>query len=163
MQKMLIMMSITTSFMFMNMNHPLAMGLTLLVQTTIICVMSGMMTQTFWFSYILFLIFLGGMMVLFIYVTSLASNELFHLSTTMLLMLLMIITLMFLSINLPLNNMDMMNYNFLMENDIIPSLMKLYNKPNNMITILMASYLFLTLITVVKITNISKGPLRPMN
>nr|AVN67852.1 NADH dehydrogenase subunit 6 [Polyphaga aegyptiaca] len=154
--------SIMTSIMFMYTNHPLTMGLTLLMQTIIICITSGMLTQTFWFSYILFLIFLGGMLVLFIYVTSLTPNEMFHLSTTMILMMMATVSLTFLSINLPLNNMDMMTHKFLMENEITPSLTKLYNKPNNMITILLATYLFLTLITVVKITNISKGPLRSM-
>jgi len=37
---------------------------------------------------------------------------------------------------------------------------KIYNFPINIITILLVFYLFLTLITSVKITNIFKGPLR---
>jgi hypothetical protein len=40
---------------------------------------------------------------------------------------------------------------------------KLYNQPNGIITILIALYLFITLIVVVKITNISKGRLRQTN
>ena len=50
------------------------MGLTLLIQTILVSIISGLITKTFWFSYILFLVFLGGILVLFIYVTSLASN-----------------------------------------------------------------------------------------
>jgi NADH-ubiquinone oxidoreductase chain 6 len=42
-------------------------------------------------------------------------------------------------------------------------LIKIYNFPINIITILLVNYLFLTLIATVKITNIFKGPLRPIN
>nr|DAA06218.1 TPA_exp: truncated NADH dehydrogenase subunit 6 [Drosophila persimilis] len=80
MQLILYSLILTTSIIFLNMIHPLAMGLTLLIQTIFICLISGLMTKSFWYSYILFLIFLGGMLVLFIYVTSLASNEMFNLS-----------------------------------------------------------------------------------
>jgi NADH-ubiquinone oxidoreductase chain 6 len=48
---------------------------------------------------------------------------------------------------------------FVNENTII--LNKLYNFPTNILTILLINYLFLTLIAVVKITNIFEGPLRP--
>jgi hypothetical protein len=40
---------------------------------------------------------------------------------------------------------------------------KFYNQPNGTVTILIALYLLITLIVVVKITNISKGPLRQTN
>lgn len=48
---------------------------------------------------------------------------------------------------------------FINENTV--SLNKLYNFPTNILTILLINYLFLTLIAVVKITNIYEGPLRP--
>nr|YP_010946515.1 NADH dehydrogenase subunit 6 [Episymploce cheni]WGO57233.1 NADH dehydrogenase subunit 6 [Episymploce cheni] len=162
----LMTMSTLLSISFTQMNHPLAMGLILLIQTVLISLISGMLSQTFWFSYVLFLIFLGGMLILFIYVTSLASNEMFFLSmkmvisSMMMMFLLMIIFLLFKpSI---FQNQEM--YHFMsMNNTLFNSLMKLYNQPTGIITILLASYLFLTLIAVVKITNIFKGPLRQMN
>nr|AVN68203.1 NADH dehydrogenase subunit 6 [Melanozosteria sp. Cairns, Australia] len=166
----MIMLMTTTSIFFTQMNHPLAMGLVLLMQTVLMCLMSGILSQSFWFSYILFLIFLGGMLVLFIYVTSLASNEMFYLSMKMIMMIMIIMvliltTLYINNINIQINNTEMMMYDYILptENELINSLLKLYNKPTNMITIMLASYLFLTLIAVVKITNISKGPLRQMN
>nr|AVN67730.1 NADH dehydrogenase subunit 6 [Eurycotis floridana] len=157
----------TSSITFMQMNHPLAMGLMLLLQTIIICMMSGFLSQSFWFSYVLFLVFLGGMLILFIYVTSLASNEMFFLSMKMMLAMLLLTMMILISIklNLMYNNMEMLLHNnmYLTENEMMNSLTKLYNQPTNMITIMLASYLFLTLIAVVKITNISKGPLRQMS
>nr|NP_085092.1 NADH dehydrogenase subunit 6 [Chrysomya putoria]AAK21328.1 NADH subunit 6 [Chrysomya putoria] len=159
------------NFIFMNMKHPLAMGLTLLIQTTLVCLTSGLMTKSFWFSYILFLVFLGGMLVLFIYVTSLASNEMFTFSIKLLLIslsifFLMIITLYFMDKNLLLQYQNLevksiydMN-SYLTENSL--SLNKLYNYPTNLLTILLMNYLLITLIAVVKITKLFKGPLRPM-
>nr|AMH84600.1 NADH dehydrogenase subunit 6 [Chrysomya megacephala] len=159
------------NFIFMNMKHPLAMGLTLLIQTTLVCLTSGLMTKSFWFSYILFLVFLGGMLVLFIYVTSLASNEMFTFSIKLLLISLsiffvMIITLFFMDKNLLIQYQNLevksiydMN-SYLMENSL--SLNKLYNYPTNLLTILLMNYLLITLIAVVKITKLFKGPLRPM-
>nr|ADW41270.1 NADH dehydrogenase subunit 6 [Drosophila montana]QXG19378.1 NADH dehydrogenase subunit 6 [Drosophila montana] len=162
-----------TSIIFMNMIHPLAMGLTLLIQTILISLITGLMTKTFWFSYILFLIFLGGMLVLFIYVTSLASNEMFNLSIKLTLISIMLF-LMFLILALIMdknstsffllnNEMEMIssNYSYLMENSL--SLNKLYNFPTNLITILLMNYLLITLIVIVKITKMFKGPLRIMN
>nr|QXG19261.1 NADH dehydrogenase subunit 6 [Drosophila heteroneura]QXG19534.1 NADH dehydrogenase subunit 6 [Drosophila silvestris] len=162
-----------TSIIFINMIHPLAMGLTLLAQTILICLISGLMTKTFWFSYILFLIFLGGMLVLFIYVTSLASNEMFNLSMKLSLISLSTIFLLTLisfiidknSTTFFLMNNEMESiqklYSYISENSL--SLNKLYNFPTNFMTILLMNYLLITLIVVVKITKMFKGPLRIMN
>nr|QNV11653.1 NADH dehydrogenase subunit 6 [Coenosia mollicula] len=158
------------NLIFMNMKHPLAMGLTLLIQTTLVCLLSGMMTKTFWFSYILFLVFLGGMLVLFIYVTSLASNEMFSfsiklISMTSIIFMLNMIILFFIDKNILLmysnyETLSITNMNsFMMENSL--SINKLYNYPNNLMTILLMNYLLITLIAIVKITKMHKGPLRP--
>nr|QNE85541.1 NADH dehydrogenase subunit 6 [Rivellia syngenesiae] len=160
------------STIFIQMNHPLAMGLMLLIQTLLICLLTGFITKTFWFSYILFLIFLGGMLVLFIYVTSLASNEMFSLSMKMTFMsmimffFLMTMTIILNKLNMSyyLNNeMKLMNLfnTYITENSL--TLNNLYNLPMNYITILLMNYLLVTLIAVVKITNLFYGPLRPMN
>nr|WGO57792.1 NADH dehydrogenase subunit 6 [Jacobsonina sp.] len=166
MKIMFMSMSTMLSIMFTQMNHPLAMGLILLIQTVMISLITGMLSQTFWFSYILFLIFLGGMLILFIYVTSLASNEMFFLSTKIIISMIPTMIIIFLTLLLiksPVMQNQEMTLFMSMNNSIINSLVKLYNQPTGIITILLASYLFLTLIAVVKITNIFKGPLRQMN
>nr|UPX88366.1 NADH dehydrogenase subunit 6 [Leptogaster cylindrica] len=170
-QFMLLLSSVIAGLMFMASIHPLALGLMLLCQTLIISLMSGVIAKTFWFSYILFLIFLGGMLVLFIYVTSLASNEMF--SFSMKLMITCMILFMVMSIFMATDNFL---FNFEMNNEIKPidnslsyfsensiNLMKLYNFPTNLITILLMNYLLITLIAVVKITNIFYGPLRKIS
>nr|WHM51768.1 NADH dehydrogenase subunit 6 [Rugitermes flavicinctus] len=163
--KMLMMMSTLISMMFTQMNHPLAMGMMLLLQTMMMCLISGMMYQSFWFQYILFMVFVGGMLVLFIYVASLASNEMISLSTKMMTVTTTFVLLMTMMTKdqTTINSKEVMNYNTEMSNSIITMTSKLYNQPNGNMTILMALYLFLTLIVVVKITNVSKGPLRQTN
>nr|WHM51638.1 NADH dehydrogenase subunit 6 [Comatermes perfectus] len=159
--KTLTMISALMSIMFTQMIHPLAMGMILLLQTMMMCLISGIMHQSFWFQYILFMVFIGGMLVLFIYVTSLASNEMFSLSTKMLLMMVAAVPAMTLMKEwMTMNNKEMMSHEMMMMNEITTMTSKLYNQPNGTLTILMALYLFLALIVVVNITNISKGPLR---
>nr|YP_010759153.1 NADH dehydrogenase subunit 6 [Haploperla japonica]WEY03877.1 NADH dehydrogenase subunit 6 [Haploperla japonica] len=171
----LMTLSISTimGIIFTQMNHPLAMGLMLLIQTLCICVITGFLTQSFWFSYILFLVFLGGLLVLFIYVTSLASNEMFSMSMSTLIMatipfslvmmsLMVIDPLPFLinSLNMDMSQIENLN---LYQEEATPSLMKLFNQPTGAITLMLVLYLLLTLIAVVKITKIFFGPLRQKN
>nr|YP_010866004.1 NADH dehydrogenase subunit 6 [Panorpa curva]WGT92288.1 NADH dehydrogenase subunit 6 [Panorpa curva] len=166
--------SVIFSFIFTQMNHPLAMGLVLLIQTLLICMINGLITKTFWFSYILFLVFLGGMLILFIYMTSLASNEMFNFSsklTFLIIFIVMISIIMFFFIDQNLWIFNFMNFDmenltkisFLNMNENSLNLTKLYNFPTSFMTIVLINYLFLTLIVVVKITNIFYGPLRQKN
>nr|URX53587.1 NADH dehydrogenase subunit 6 [Neotermes cf. meruensis] len=157
----LIMMSATTSAMFTQMNHPLAMGLMLLLQTMMMCLISGLMHQSFWFQYILFMVFVGGMLVLFIYVASLASNEMFTLSTKMTMMMTVVVLAAVMGEGRnTINTKDATTFNMMTNDEVVMMTSKLYNQPNGTMTILMALYLLMTLIVVVKITNISEGPLR---
>nr|YP_007626963.1 NADH dehydrogenase subunit 6 [Anopheles hinesorum]AFO73350.1 NADH dehydrogenase subunit 6 [Anopheles hinesorum] len=161
------------SYIFMQMKHPLSMGLMLLIQTFLTCLITGIYVKTFWFSYILFLIFLGGMLILFIYVTSLSSNEMFSMSFSLLLisstMILISLILFFILdkslieqfiTNMEIQKLSIMN-NLINEN--VLALNKMYNFPTNLITLLLINYLFLTLLVTVKITKKFYGPLRPMN
>nr|YP_009967195.1 NADH dehydrogenase subunit 6 [Zeuzera multistrigata]APO08613.1 NADH dehydrogenase subunit 6 [Zeuzera multistrigata] len=160
------------SLLMFFLNHPLSMGLMLLTQTLITCLISGMLMKTYWFSYILFLTFLGGLLVLFIYVSSIASNELFKISPTMKSLIFLFWTSLLILSILIMNNMNWMNlsinsdmtkiYDIFMffnnENNI--NLTKLYNNQTYFLMLIMMIYLFITLVAIVKITNIFYGPLR---
>nr|QHD47992.1 NADH dehydrogenase subunit 6 [Indonemoura auriformis] len=172
-QLIFIFFSISSSLIFTVMKHPLAMGLTLLIQTILISILTGMMAQSFWFSYILFLVFLGGLLVLYIYVTSLASNEMFSMSTQTSLLLaftsasiLGVLVIMDSSLTVTSTlNFEALNFmnTSLYQEEATNSLSKLYNGPTSLITLTLVLYLFLTLIAVVKITKIEQGPLRQSN
>nr|AII02512.1 NADH dehydrogenase subunit 6 [Alucita montana] len=168
---MIIMISIILFFM----NHPLSMGLLILTQTFFICMISGMLISTYWFSYILFLTFMGGLLVLFIYVSSIASNEMFKSSMKLKFIIMIspiVMLIMYMIFNFNLNwmnyfiNLEMnnfFNYYLFFNNENKMSMTKLYNSQTNYLMMLMVSYLFITLIAIVKITNIFFGPLRPSN
>lgn len=155
---------------FIIIKHPLAIGIILVIQTLVISIIIGLISKTFWFSYILFLTFLGGILILFIYITSLASNELFFFSIKYFFIItritILIAGLIFIFdknfIYFYLENLEIKSINniFIYINENVLILRKLYNFPINLITIILINYLFLTLIISVKITNLYKGPLR---
>lgn len=157
--------------LFIISKHPLGIGLILIFQTLLISIISRINSLNFWFSYILFLIFVGGLLILFIYVISLASNEIFNFSlriffNKIILFFIIIIFILFL---------DYILLNFLRKNSEVIKienikflnletrelLNKIYNFPRRIITIILIIYLFLCLIAICKIINIFEGPLRP--
>nr|YP_009937356.1 NADH dehydrogenase subunit 6 [Trigonopterus selaruensis]QNT26827.1 NADH dehydrogenase subunit 6 [Trigonopterus selaruensis] len=155
--------TISASFMFMN--HPLSLGSVLLLQTIMIALLSGYLYMNFWFGYILFLVMVGGMLVMFIYMTSIASNEKFKLPKK--LIPIMVIPLM---VILPLINLFhdkflimqlnfSVNFMFQHKNNIL-NLSQYFNYPSTFLLISLMIYLFLTLIAIVKITNKNSGTLR---
>nr|QXT45705.1 NADH dehydrogenase subunit 6 [Cinygmina sp. 2 CLS53BF04] len=168
---MLLISALTIGMTFTFMNHPLAMGLVLLCQTLLMALLTGLLAPSFWFSYILFLVFLGGMLVLFIYVTSLASNEMFSISSQSMLLILTVsgLLVLFSLINDPLSwlcpelSEQMIPPQSQLISDLSNLLLKLYSAPSHFLTLLLVSYLFLTLIAVVTITQIFEGPLRSKN
>nr|ALO76541.1 NADH deshydrogenase subunit 6 [Perotis lugubris] len=162
----LMSMSLSLSLMFMFTKHPLSMGFTLLLQSVIVSMITGVLNYNFWYSYILFLIMVGGMLVLFIYMTSIASNEKFKNSNMMMMTQLMIIPTAFMlylmydkyNLYINLNNSDL----FMEMNNSMwtLSLTKFLNYPSNMILFMIIMYLFITLIAIVKITDSTYGALR---
>nr|AVT43718.1 NADH dehydrogenase subunit 6 [Agathymus micheneri] len=166
------------SFFMLFLKHPLSMGLMILTQTLLICLISGMIIHTYWFSYILFLVFLGGLLVLFIYVSSIACNEYFNFKFNNKIFIKFLIMILLLYCIIKIINMKYMKFmnffnsyelnNFFNlfiffnnENNI--NLNKLYNKQNYLLMFMLIIYLFITLVAVVKITNIFYGPLRSFN
>nr|YP_010580035.1 NADH dehydrogenase subunit 6 [Microchironomus tener]UZS77074.1 NADH dehydrogenase subunit 6 [Microchironomus tener] len=176
MQNLMTLFLIISAISFSLMNHPLSMGIMLMIQTISIAIFTGMLTKSFWFSYSLFLIFLGGMLILFMYMTSIASNEMFKISMNLkiltffmfifisfcILIFIFDFKMLFFNKIFNIDNSNLIEMkNLFLENSL--TLNKLYNFPMNIITILLINYLFLTLIATVKITNIFEGPLRPKN
>nr|ATP75100.1 NADH dehydrogenase subunit 6 [Sitona callosus] len=161
----LITMSWSFSVIFVFLNHPLSFGFILLLQTTLTAMSCSILNFDCWFSYILFLIMIGGMLVLFIYMTSVASNEKFKFSNKLFIMfmstfVILLITLIFLDSFLTM--LDTFNYDLINQStsNIDLSKNKYMNYPSMLIIMLMMLYLLVTLIAIVKITKFKAGPLR---
>nr|YP_010852545.1 NADH dehydrogenase subunit 6 [Nycteribia formosana]WGL38774.1 NADH dehydrogenase subunit 6 [Nycteribia formosana] len=155
------------NYIFFITKHPLTMSLILMIQTLIISILSSMMNKNSWFSFILFLIFIGALLILFIYITSLTSNKLFNFSYKMIIMPLMFFFIFYL-INKNLYmwnfmNSDMLNMNNYNKISNLYELIMLFNYPSNMLIFMIMMYLLFTLISIIKITKFNKGPFRMMN
>nr|YP_009995269.1 NADH dehydrogenase subunit 6 [Ochthebius remotus]QNP09659.1 NADH dehydrogenase subunit 6 [Ochthebius remotus] len=157
----LLLLNYLFSMLFIFMSHPLSMGLMLLIQVILISLITGFLNFNFWFSYILFLVMIGGMLVLFIYMTSIASNEKFKINTNLILfiMLFMLLSIMLMLTDNFLYNLTSFN-KYIMINSEYYTLSKFYNMPSNTIMFMLIIYLLITLIAIVKITNFKMGPLR---
>nr|YP_009115082.1 NADH dehydrogenase subunit 6 [Isognathotermes ugandensis]AIZ68268.1 NADH dehydrogenase subunit 6 [Isognathotermes ugandensis] len=160
MTNLIMSLSTMTSVMSTQMKHPMAMGMLLLMQTTLVCLISGTMYKSFWFSYILFMIMIGGMLVLFMYMTSLASNEMFSPSNKMLTITLMTLPILTFMMPNTTNNKEMNMHETMMENEIMTTTTVMYNQMMGTMTTLLVLYMLMTLIVVVNIINVSSGPLR---
>ena len=130
----------------------------ILAQTTTLCLLVWLTTTLNWFCYILFLIFLGGLIVLFVYITRLASNEVFSLNVKNRLIytatLLTVATLISEGINSQLKNQS-----------ITPTLKRfagIYSEAIVLPSSTTIIYLLLTLIVVVKVTSKYEGPIRSL-
>nr|YP_009443923.1 NADH dehydrogenase subunit 6 [Stimulopalpus japonicus]ATU07144.1 NADH dehydrogenase subunit 6 [Stimulopalpus japonicus] len=164
-------MFMTTSTMFMlsmiffMLNTPLSMGLILILQTICMSILMGMMMKSFWFSYMLILIFIGGMLMMFLYVITLSTNKKFKFKYSYMKTLILMTTMFLLYSTLdPMMISPEMMYNKLNINDNLNmlNLMKMFCTYSNPLLILMVNYLFMTLMSVESIINNSFAPLRKM-
>nr|AIM19520.1 NADH dehydrogenase subunit 6 [Tettigades auropilosa] len=152
------------TLMIMMAKHPLSMGFGLLMETILASLMCSLNMSNYLISYILFLIFIGGMLILFMYMSSIASNEKFYMINMLSIMIMMIISILIV-IKLNLN----LEYN--MYNDNINSLElysnltmnKLYSLPSGMLTLMVVIYLLFTLVVVSNIIGMKSSPLRSYN
>nr|ATN41220.1 NADH dehydrogenase subunit 6 [Diptera sp. 53 LC-2017] len=161
----IMMMMMMMNILFLNLNNPLIMGLILMIQTMLITIFFGKMNFSFWFSYIIFLIFIGGMLILFIYIISLINLKLFYIinykNLLFLLIMLMMMFMYFFYNNkiMMINNYEMINFSKkLMLNENLMNLIKLYNFPNLFINLLLIIYLFIMMIICTNITIFLNGP-----
>nr|YP_010464337.1 NADH dehydrogenase subunit 6 [Opatrum subaratum]UUL71714.1 NADH dehydrogenase subunit 6 [Opatrum subaratum] len=160
----LLTISVILSILFVTMNHPLSAGMILLLNTIMISLITGNLNQNFWFSYILFLIMIGGMLILFMYMTSIASNEKFKMNfsiTTVIFLIPMTMWIINSSIKSTIKNNETIMLNE--QINMNTSLIKYINIPLSGTLVFLMIYLLLALIATVKITSFKQGSIRQMN
>nr|AZL93293.1 NADH dehydrogenase subunit 6 [Hyposoter sp. ZJUH_2016018] len=164
----LILMLISIPMKFNNF-HPLKMILILMFITMIISLKMNLLMKS-WMNFFIFLIMIGGLMVIFMYITSLNNNSLmkFNLFNIIknlfkLMILLMFLIYMFKNEILFTNNQDSWNLNInLIEEKNNFSMMKLFNIYKIPLIFIML-YLYFTLICIMNICYKLKIPLRQIN
>jgi len=100
------------------------------------------------------------MLVLFIYITSLASNEIFSPSNKIILTTLILLPGLLYVMPTVINNKEIKIYETIIENETTTTTTVIYNQIMGTITTMLVLYILLTLIVVVNIINVSRGPLR---
>nr|YP_010758094.1 NADH dehydrogenase subunit 6 [Wormaldia spinosa]WEU80099.1 NADH dehydrogenase subunit 6 [Wormaldia spinosa] len=158
------------NFLFIYLTHPMSMGMIILIQMLLSIVLMNFFLQMFWFSYMLFLMLIGGMLILFMYMCSISSNNIIFISPKMMLFLLNSIPLNFF-ICLLMSNNEYLNHNLLTNmksfteiNSLsLNFLSKMFNDYSSFMTFFLILYLFILMILVNKITNFNVGPLRKLN
>nr|QFP99300.1 NADH dehydrogenase subunit 6 [Myrmoplasta mira] len=146
------------SYIIIWMNHPISMGLLIIIQTINVSLILGMTSNMFWFSYIIIITMLSGMLVLFIYMASVASNEKFKNPIKMvnILIILIIMNISWQYFMPPL----FMEFNKMQSKNNLESIMSMNLMNNNLIILFMVLYLFFSMMIISLTVNISEGPLR---
>nr|AXI98763.1 NADH dehydrogenase subunit 6 [Pseudoniphargus sp. 2-Andalusia] len=163
MTQFLSILSLLISVMFLLTISPLFLSVMIIAQTITLALALSASAVTSWFSFMLIMIYLSGMMIIFIYISSMASNELFYsnnLPVVSLFLLLAPFTFMIFNFthNSPSDYLNAMDQN--MTQITILKTMKMFSKPLFIMTIMLIIYLLLAMIMVSKNTSFSSGPLR---
>nr|YP_009695251.1 NADH dehydrogenase subunit 6 [Alicella gigantea]QAT19465.1 NADH dehydrogenase subunit 6 [Alicella gigantea] len=166
---MITLMSLSTSILFLYSTSPLLLAMFIITQAIIVSIMIFYLSSSSWFSFIFLMIFISSIMVIFVYVSSLASNELaFSSSQTMLYTSVAImVTMILLVMHLPSNYTYLMtqtNSLLMLQTHMATfTVYKMYSPVVLSMSIMMINYLLIALIAVVKNSSYSVGPLRSMN
>nr|YP_011036729.1 NADH dehydrogenase subunit 6 [Xestocephalus limpidissimus]WRK21333.1 NADH dehydrogenase subunit 6 [Xestocephalus limpidissimus] len=137
---------------------PMPMGMLLITQTLIMTMLMNKICSTSWFTLMTFLMMIGGMMIIIMYMTSITSNEKFKMNIMISMLIIILVTMSDeLMIELQINeNQEMIN----LINTEKLSMIKMYNNKSMLLTLMMILYLLLTMISISKIIKHNKGPLR---
>nr|VFU78654.1 NADH dehydrogenase subunit 6 [Proasellus beticus] len=143
--------------LFLASNTPHVLIISLLASTLMIVILLNMLSSFPWLSYILFLIFLGGILILFTYVSSLSSNLLFNMIKLEIAVMFTILACVVLFLNktpYTINGALMLEYdtNMFMKELFTPSFYFLY--------LYLFIYLLITLLYVVMVMKVYYAPLR---
>nr|AXS66228.1 NADH dehydrogenase subunit 6 [Tenebrionoidea sp. 4 KM-2017] len=158
----IIMISLSLSIITTFMLHPLSLGMILLIQTIIVSQITGMMSTNFWYSYILILVMVGGMLILFMYMTNTASNEKFKFSNTIMtfVALSMAAAILIYIFYTPMNNINNNSSNLMINQGISQQMSKFLYFPMSWVLVFTMIYLFITLILAVKLCKSNQSTMR---
>nr|AUT13421.1 NADH dehydrogenase subunit 6 [Mycopsylla gardenensis] len=154
---MLLMMNLIISAFMIYASYPLLMGMMLLVFTISLSLSMRMMSNSSWISSTMFLIMIGGLMIIFLYITSICGNQKFKKIKIKMPFFYMFffLPLFFLSKN---NLMKLEEITLL--NTYMKEFFKIFMPMNIYSTLFILIYLILTLIIMINLMNFNSGPLR---
>nr|YP_010586209.1 NADH dehydrogenase subunit 6 [Goera horni]UZZ43971.1 NADH dehydrogenase subunit 6 [Goera horni] len=161
----LMMLFMVINFWLLNLKHPLIITIFVIIQVINLTLIMGLLSYSYWMSYIMFLIFIGGLLILFIYISSLTPNKIYYLNFNKLIFisLISIITFCFFKFQPFIFNLEMtkfLNLIYLLNQENKNFIFNFYNNNEMYLTFMLINYLMLTLIISTKISNMTMGPMR---
>nr|QQQ88851.1 NADH dehydrogenase subunit 6 [Hyalella latimana] len=150
--------SFISAFMFTQISSPLGLGGVVIIFSFFVSLSMSVICATPWFSLLLFMLFLSGMMIIFIYVCSLASNEShFYMFSLVYLMALLGVSMLFSG---EIDTLVMVSSGLCFEAENSSLMYKVYSFNVYLFSVMLIIYLLITLIAVVKISVVSESPMR---
>nr|UBQ33995.1 NADH dehydrogenase subunit 6 [Plerochila australis] len=163
MWNLIMMMILSLTMMFMFLNNPLSMAITLVAQTLLVSLIIALLSSTFWYSYMLILVMVSGLLIMFMYLASIASNEKFNFSfglTTTIMLISFLITLM-------TPKEEMLDKKLFQSSKLLDKqelmMVKLFNSKFIIPSIMMITFLFMMMVIISFLVNSNEGPMRKSN
>jgi len=132
--------------------NPLSIGVSILfIALTVATLFS--FTISSWLAFLIFLIYIRGMLVIFSYFVSLTPNQTINILSLIIILISTYIILITIRIIISIKPNPLSTY--ILQSNIF------YLESNSPLLIILASILLITIIIVVKLTINTKGPIRP--
>nr|BDQ44257.1 NADH dehydrogenase subunit 6 [Amynthas yamade] len=147
----LILMSTSTMMLYLS-TTPIMLGINILAMALLLSATLAT-SMSSWYAFLVFLIYIGGMLVMFAYFLALTPNQQMPTTSNTIYMLMTLITLTTVAI--------MTEMKISIPQEYYQDTSYLYSVSTAPMLIMLALILLLTMVIVVKLTNRSKGPLRP--
>nr|AKM70076.1 NADH dehydrogenase subunit 6 [Myzus persicae] len=163
MLKIILFTNLIMAIMLTMMKSPISSNLIILIQTMTLTMMINLINKTAWISFMIFILYIGGLMIIFLYISSIAFNELnINKNYKNMIFKLIIIFFMLMYFKMSLN-MENMNYEnkFMFEDNFY--LLNMFMMPNNLMIYMIMFILFFMLILIIWMLKINKGPIRQKN
>nr|YP_009501941.1 NADH dehydrogenase subunit 6 [Livia junci]AWU48984.1 NADH dehydrogenase subunit 6 [Livia junci] len=155
--KLNLMVMLFMSSIMSNVNHPLLLSMMVMIQNVMVCLYMRFMTSSAWIPLTMFLVIVGGLMVIFMYTTSICSNIKFNkLNLTKSFIYFLLIFIMLPPEFYPMNN----NENIQLMDLFNTEMYKLYLPINLMSSLFLFIYLLMALLIMISMLNKEKGPMR---
>nr|YP_010869759.1 NADH dehydrogenase subunit 6 [Dendrobaena veneta]WGU49268.1 NADH dehydrogenase subunit 6 [Dendrobaena veneta] len=149
-----MLMLITSTFTLLLASTPIMLGVNILAMALLLSATFAAFSSS-WFAFLIFLIYVGGMLVMFAYFLAITPNQQMTKSNILTNSMITFITLctlcFFINIKIPTLS------------TFIQGTSTLYSMNTAPFLIMLAMILLITMVIVVKITARSKGPLRPFD
>lgn len=145
---------ITSTIILYLSTTPIILGINILSMALLLSVTLASSIRS-WYAFLVFLIYIGGILVIFAYFLALSPNQQIPTTSNIIYIVLTLLTLVVVAI--------VTDTKVFIAQETFQDRIYLYSVGTAPILILLAVILLLTIIIVVKLTNRSSGPLRPFS